>query len=935
MNRHFLGWERPLISSAADWLWERKDELHTFQVVVPTTESGRKVRQALAEKGACMAPQVCTAGKFGTFGYQGKENLLLEQIVWEEALQGYDWGQAEGVIPKPKGDYWAKGLAEALRVLRVQTGEYGLSFYHVSNKIGDTHPDYERWAILAQWEYNYIKRMEALSWEDSFAVRNADYSLARLPDGINSVIFIGVTDPTEQAARMAKVTAEHEVPVHFLISAPEEHSDGFDEIGRPLTEYWIGQTINWSEEHIFCSAESRAQVELLQQKIRDVSISGQVALGVGDNEEVRLVQSSLNSLGVRVFNPAGKPLKEWSFLEWMRTWLKYCREQKVEDLCVLARSSWTAKLTPEEYSLHDITRAVQEVSTDAKPQVVEDVWHLKESGWPFDAKGSYRELLEGKLRQVLWFISSLKESRDMCRRGLGLDELRVFLALILGGESSAESLQVETAFERLVELAEPIPTEMSKKVDFAQELLSALEKESVGESRDEIHLEALGWLELAFESSPNLLLTGLNEGILPNTTIGDSWLTDSMRAFLGMKTNQDRFGHDVFYLKSLIEARRLNGGVFGYYLKFGRRGDPLKPSRLLLQVPREQLAKRVAHCFSDQAASKPSLPWARDWKLSVPAGGGMDRLSATKIREYLKCPFRFYLKMVLKMQRPEVNSQEWSHREYGSLLHQVLETMKEDEQALTTKNANQLKGWLWRVLDELIERRFKGAVSLAFQIQRESMRQRLAFFSEIEVEERLGAYYGWTTIGWEEEFSFEVDGMKIVGQIDRVDKSPDGRYRLIDYKTGKVESGAQKAHLKNIPKHGLPEHISETAVAFEKAGKEVYWADLQLPLYALAYHQKQGSYPELAYCAIADSAAETKYTSWTFTTEEGEAAFAAVKDIVAQIRNGVFWPPVEKKDRDFDDYRAFGFGYTLSEGMELVSEEKQDSEPLTQPDLLL
>ncbi|MEI7928736.1 MAG: hypothetical protein WCH40_09315, partial [Verrucomicrobiales bacterium] len=44
VERHFLGWERPFLGLLVDWLLARRDKLPGMLVVVPTAQSGRRLR---------------------------------------------------------------------------------------------------------------------------------------------------------------------------------------------------------------------------------------------------------------------------------------------------------------------------------------------------------------------------------------------------------------------------------------------------------------------------------------------------------------------------------------------------------------------------------------------------------------------------------------------------------------------------------------------------------------------------------------------------------------------------------------------------------------------------------------------------------------------------------------------------------------------------
>ena len=57
IERVFLGWDGPFLPRAADWLLERREALPGWLVVVPTSQGGRRLREAMAE--AMKAPARC------------------------------------------------------------------------------------------------------------------------------------------------------------------------------------------------------------------------------------------------------------------------------------------------------------------------------------------------------------------------------------------------------------------------------------------------------------------------------------------------------------------------------------------------------------------------------------------------------------------------------------------------------------------------------------------------------------------------------------------------------------------------------------------------------------------------------------------------------------------------------------------------------------
>jgi ATP-dependent helicase/nuclease subunit B len=101
-RRVFLGWGRPVLPLVVEWLWERREELPGMLVVVPTAQSGRRLREALAEAGGCLAPRVVTPGYF--MWADGVAPEAVELLAWVEVLEGVrDWENFTAAFPTAPG----------------------------------------------------------------------------------------------------------------------------------------------------------------------------------------------------------------------------------------------------------------------------------------------------------------------------------------------------------------------------------------------------------------------------------------------------------------------------------------------------------------------------------------------------------------------------------------------------------------------------------------------------------------------------------------------------------------------------------------------------------------------------------------------------------------------------------------------------------------
>ncbi|HXA80976.1 MAG TPA: ATP-dependent nuclease subunit B, partial [Opitutaceae bacterium] len=124
-RRHFISWDRPLLPQAVaflagEWKGDGPLDLSTLLVVVPTQQSGRRLREALAEHAAARGqaafpPRVFTPDRLITQGLGPDVAARLESLLaWTEILRPLDLEAFRDVFPvdPPARDFnWALRLA--------------------------------------------------------------------------------------------------------------------------------------------------------------------------------------------------------------------------------------------------------------------------------------------------------------------------------------------------------------------------------------------------------------------------------------------------------------------------------------------------------------------------------------------------------------------------------------------------------------------------------------------------------------------------------------------------------------------------------------------------------------------------------------------------------------------------------------------------------
>jgi hypothetical protein len=157
-----------------------------------------------------------------------------------------------------------------------------------------------------------------------------------------------------------------------------------------------------------------------------------------------------------------------------------------------------------------------------------------------------------------------------------------------------------------------------------------------------------------------------------------------------------------------------------------------------------------------------------------------------------------------------------------------------------------------------------------------------------------------------------------VAKIDRIDRHREtGQLRVLDYKTGRVET-VEKSHRKRITaKTILPPHIppgGPPVFSGEEKGKpaDFLWYNLQLPLYATAVAKRDGVIPIPCYFTLGVTEADVEIRDWqNFSEAELQSAEACTAWIADQVAARVFWPPAEKVT--YDDFSLLASGRNFEE----------------------
>jgi len=426
--------------------------------------------------------------------------------------------------------------------------------------------------------------------------------------------------------------------------------------------------------------------------------------------------------------------------------------------------------------------------------------------------------------------------------------------------------------------------------------LEALARAPLSEPRGEVDLVLQGWLELLWESAPNLIVAGMNEEHVPGILLAHPFLPDGLRQKLGLPCQTTRFARDAFILHVLAEPRARHKGLRLLCGQWSERGDALRPSRLLFLCADAALPARVGRLFpKHQEQVAPAEP-ARTpaWRLRPrQAAARLETISPSRLASYLDCPFRHYLTSVLGMAGPDPDQREMSALDFGNLAHQALQQLHAHEAMRRSTDEEALADFLVETAMRQAALRYGRRPAPLVSLQLEGLKQRLRHAAKTEAAEREA---GWRILHaeWSPEKPVLIEGAELRIQIDRVDRHEgSGRIRVLDYKTSDKAADPLDSH---APKAGRKTTEQDEWRCFDAPdGQRRLWSGLQLPLYAHALREHGLEPQEAGYFALPKSVQETRVLLWEdFGPAWIDGALECAAEAVRRMRAGVFWPPSAK-----------------------------------------
>ncbi|WP_146459606.1 PD-(D/E)XK nuclease family protein [Rubripirellula tenax] len=927
----FAGWEGPLLPKAVTILGDRfrsgqSLDLSELLCVLPSARGTHRLHSLLLEYATGLGleyrrPDITTIGSLAERLYVPTTPLALEfeqTLAWANVLRQLPAEELEPLIPVvPPSEPIAPwlDLAAMLRRLHTELAASELTFQHVFD-VAETESEKRRWKLLDFVFKGYLASLEQVGLSDPHVQRRLAITSERCRTK-KMVVLVGTSDLSDALILMLK---NLDSDVLSMVAAPPSMSDRFDEFGCVQTSRWVEHHLPIQDHHLIAGGDVADQATAVAETLADFAgqyRADQVTVGVTDESQVGPVEISLRGCKVDTFRHLGWTVSQTAVGRLLHLTATHLQRRSWQSLAALVRHADVGRMITRRLNLDDssqwltqldhllaghfpirIDKPLTEQAIKAYPLAIgassivqewltpfsDDAitksdkvqptiahWSRAAAEWlgelyaPVDASADTTTMSDVGVRTSMALESALKMMGRFAELNDGLD-------LELGGAAAIEMLATRLGDSRIV--AEPQSNEV----------------------------QISGWLDLALDDAPAMVVVGLNHPFVPGSTTADPFLPGTLRTQLRMADNDRRYARDVYAMHLMLSTRSDIRFIVG---KSRADGSPTPPSRLLAATPTVDAARRlrvllgqrrekiVVHHQWDQPPRQNGVA-IEGSQLPIPTldlSGDDDivrAMSVTAFRDYLACPYRFYLRHVLKLKPLDDLSGELAANQFGDLVHGALERFGESSDR-NEGQASKIEKYLLEYLHQYAADVYGSDASTAVAIQIAQAERRLKAVAVVQAERIAG---GWTIHASEAAVSesdgagVDVDGkrMGLRGRFDRIDHHVEtDRWAILDYKT-----------------HGhKPEkkHLAKTDDGHR-------WIDMQLPLYRMMipFLGIKAPPPEVAlgYFNISEKDEETKINVAEFTEPQMLQAEQIIHDCIRGIWERRFEPTDERVE--FDDY---------------------------------
>jgi ATP-dependent helicase/nuclease subunit B len=366
----------------------------------------------------------------------------------------------------------------------------------------------------------------------------------------------------------------------------------------------------------------------------------------------------------------------------------------------------------------------------------------------------------------------------------------VVAALAEDALAGDDGTAVATAFDDIG--ARPAPDDFDvAPADYPELFAAAIADRMVRRPDRHARVRIFGLLEARLQNVDRMVLGGLVEGTWPPETRTDAWLSRPMRHDLGLDLPERRIGLSAHDFAQALGAREV---ILSRAAKVA--GVPTVPSRFV-----QRLAAVAGETAWHRARARGEryLAWARSLDAPPkivqriaapqprpPAAARPTSITVTDVEHWLRDPYTIYAKHVLRLAPLDPIDTPPGARDRGNLIHDAIgDFSKAHPDGLPPDAAGVLIG--------IGRARFAPLADYpeaqAFWWPRFVRIAR--WFAGWDAGRRAVLTHTHAEISGTIDIALGAGSFRLIARADRIERRIDGRYAIVDYKTGQARTEKQ------------------------------------------------------------------------------------------------------------------------------------------------
>ncbi len=595
-----LGWEQPLLHSAADWLLASENVLETpdlsgIVVVVRGRRAGRRLMELLAlrcaEAGSILVPpEILTASSLVRRLTRSQEDDLERAdplscaLAWAVAIRAADGAHQDTLFRRPGVDEPAPRLSTLVALGRhlhqiwTDLGGAGLTFRDVKKTLGERFPhiaDFEipRWDVLEG-----LHRTSATILAGHGLVDPTDSLIKKARTGElisdRKVVLVAVAEMPKVVTDFLRRLTQ---PPTALVFAPESERDGFDELGVLKSAHWANRKIILEAGQIHAVERDRDQALRAAQIVKTWREAGvapdQITVAVPNAAALPRLREALETEQIDVRTAQGRLTSDapaFQLLRAVAAYLDHAPDEpprydavatliRLPDFPGISASLWPAL---DQFSTTHLPARFDPDSVIEPSELVHQIHANLHRVIDLGADElTPAEMANWTLRFLNRVYGERQEHANSPEGRLAVQALGLMREVL-----------VDSSHERI-----PWPDRI-RPSDFLSVILGFLGEQSVPEPSAASAIQVVGWLELVEDDAPAIVVASFYEGSVPESVSSDPFLPGALRQALALSDNAVRFARDAYGLAAVVGSRSEGrGGVALLAPRFDSGENPTRP----------------------------------------------------------------------------------------------------------------------------------------------------------------------------------------------------------------------------------------------------------------------------------------------------------------------------------------------------------------------